>query len=55
MKKDFLSYGAIASLMSGSGASVFGFFENRREADLALSKLGNRARWATVTTFLKKM
>jgi len=54
MKKDFLAYGAIASLMSGSGSSVFGFFENRREADLALSKLGNRARWAAVTTFFEK-
>ena len=54
MKKDFLAYGAIASLMSGSGSSVFGFFENRREADLALSKLGNRARWTTVTTFFEK-
>jgi 4-diphosphocytidyl-2-C-methyl-D-erythritol kinase len=27
MKKDFLAYGAIASLMSGSGASVFGFLK----------------------------
>jgi 4-diphosphocytidyl-2-C-methyl-D-erythritol kinase len=54
MKKDFLAYGAIASLMSGSGASVFGFFETRSQAELALSKLGNRARWAAVTTFFEK-
>lgn len=54
MKKDFLAYGAIASLMSGSGSSVFGFFETRSQAELALSKLGNRARWAAVTTFFEK-
>lgn len=54
MKKDFLAYGAIASLMSGSGASVFGFFETRSQAEIALSRLGNRARWATVTTFFEK-
>ena len=54
MKKELLAYGAIASLMSGSGASVFGFFETRSQAEFALSKLGNRARWAAVTTFFEK-
>lgn len=54
MKNDFLKHGAISSLMSGSGASVFGFFESRQKADFALSEIGKKARWSAVTTFFEK-
>lgn len=41
--------GALRTLMSGSGASVFAFFENRVRAELAQKTLRNLVRWACVS------
>ncbi|MDQ1264912.1 MAG: 4-diphosphocytidyl-2-C-methyl-D-erythritol kinase, partial [Bacteroidota bacterium] len=35
IKNDLYKYGAIFALLSGSGSSVYGFYRNREEADLA--------------------
>ena len=51
MKRDFLDYGADFSLMSGSGASVFGVFPSKALAEEAVKKLGKTARYAVVTDF----
>ena len=38
-RQDLLRLGARASLMSGSGSTVYGIFENRRLAELAAVRL----------------
>ena len=40
IKKTLMSLGAAGTLMSGSGPTVFGIFENKATRDEALSKLG---------------
>lgn len=54
MKSDFLELGALSSLMSGSGASVFAFFERAKDAELAAIKLQNQTRWLSITKFFEK-
>ncbi len=41
LKKLFMSFGAIGSLMSGSGSSVFGIFKDAMAAELALENITN--------------
>jgi 4-diphosphocytidyl-2-C-methyl-D-erythritol kinase len=39
LKKELLELGAISSMMSGSGPSVFGIFENKTDAENAAARL----------------
>jgi 4-diphosphocytidyl-2-C-methyl-D-erythritol kinase len=41
LKQYMLEYGALASLMSGSGPTVFGLAENRSQAEAIAGKLAN--------------
>ena len=43
--------GALAALMSGSGASVFSFFASEAEARRACKNLEAHVRWACVSSF----
>ncbi|HHX15227.1 MAG TPA: 4-(cytidine 5'-diphospho)-2-C-methyl-D-erythritol kinase [Fibrobacter sp.] len=54
MKSDLIELGALSSLMSGSGASVFAFFESAKEAGLAAKKIENKTRWLCITKFFEK-
>ncbi len=54
MKVKFLELGARAALMSGSGASVFGIFENREIAERAAESLGPISRYLKITRFWHK-
>jgi len=51
LKCDFLRLGAVRALMSGSGASVFGFFEDEPTAKCAILKIASTIRWATIARF----
>ncbi len=51
MKAKFLELGAKVALMSGSGASVFGIFENREQAEAASAALKPISRYLTITRF----
>ncbi len=51
LKEKMLALGAKKSLLSGSGASVFGFFPNRELALKAQSALRPQVRWASTTQF----
>lgn len=51
MKEKFLELGAKVALMSGSGASVFGIFENREIAERAAEVLEPIARYLKITRF----
>lgn len=51
MKQKFLELGAKVALMSGSGASVFGIFETREQAEKAAAVLKPISRYQTVTKF----
>ncbi len=51
MKNDFLEGGAAVALMSGSGASVFGIFKNRADAEKTAEKIAKNARFVAVTEF----
>lgn len=51
MKKNFLNLGAEFSLMSGSGASVFGFFNDAKLAEKASAGIAPSARFVAVTRF----
>lgn len=42
IKEDLLDNGALNAIMSGSGSSVFGVFENKEEAELAHGRLKGR-------------
>lgn len=44
LKERMIEAGAIGALMSGSGSSVFGIFENEMGAEKGLSNLGNAGR-----------
>lgn len=41
IKTDLVEAGALGSMMSGSGPTVFGIFEDRKTAESAFNKLGN--------------
>lgn len=45
VKQSLLKHGARAALMSGSGASVFGIFENEETRQATLKALANEHRW----------
>lgn len=45
VKRDLLELGAVRAAMSGSGASVFGIFDNIETRQTALKALGNRPNW----------
>ena len=45
VKATLLEFGAKEALMSGSGASVFGIFENKETRQTALEALGERTDW----------
>lgn len=45
VKKTLLELGAVRAAMSGSGASVFGIFDNTETRQTALKALGNRPNW----------
>lgn len=54
VKAKLLELGAVKALLSGSGASVFGIFDNQETRQTAMKALGNEANWrsfavATVT------
>jgi 4-diphosphocytidyl-2C-methyl-D-erythritol 2-phosphate synthase len=45
VKKELLDNGAVTAAMSGSGASVFGIFDNIETRQTALKALGDRPNW----------
>ena len=45
VKSRLLELGAKTALMSGSGASVFGIFDNEETRQTALKALGNESNW----------
>ncbi len=47
IKKALLNLGAEAALMSGSGPSVFGLFEDAQQATKAIHSIRRRGRWKT--------
>ena len=51
LKQEMLSLGADFALMSGSGASVFGVFPSRLQAENAAKKLAPTVRYEAVTDF----
>lgn len=51
MKEEFVKLGARATLMSGSGASVFGIFPSRESAERASEALKSISRYRKVTRF----
>jgi len=51
LKSDFSRFGALRVLMSGSGASVFAFFDGESSAKTALSSLNASIRWGTIARF----
>ena len=53
MKNEFKRLGAKAVLMSGSGASVFGVFETRKQAKEAAEELKPISRYQVVTRFFE--
>ena len=42
IKNEFMSYGALGSLMSGSGSTVYGIFENEHSANKCFASLKSR-------------
>ena len=50
MKRELLELGAEASLMSGSGPSVFGIFKSLEMAEIAKNKLEEKGVKAFVAT-----
>ncbi|WP_407442871.1 4-(cytidine 5'-diphospho)-2-C-methyl-D-erythritol kinase [Fibrobacter sp.] len=54
MKDKFLELGAKCALMSGSGASVFGIFESREQAEAAANAMKSISRYRTITGFWHK-
>ena len=53
MKNEFKRLGATSVLMSGSGASVFGVFESRKQAKEAAEELKPISRYQVVTRFFE--
>ena len=51
MKQKFIELGAEVALMSGSGASVFGIFKSKDEAEKAAIAMKQISRYQTVTKF----
>lgn len=53
MKNEFKRLGAKSVLMSGSGASVFGVFDSRKQAKVAAEELKPISRYQVVTRFFE--
>jgi 4-diphosphocytidyl-2-C-methyl-D-erythritol kinase len=53
MKNEFKRLGAKSVLMSGSGASVFGVFDSRKQAKEAAEELKPISRYQVVTRFFE--
>ena len=53
LKQDLARLGATSVLMSGSGASVFGVFETRKQAESALESVKSTTRYQKVTRFFQ--
>ncbi len=53
IKDHIMNYNATASLLSGSGSSVFGLFENKNDADRCLKELKISKKYAAVTNFIQ--
>lgn len=53
LKQDLVRLGATSVLMSGSGASVFGVFETRMQAESALESVKSTTRYQKVTRFFQ--
>jgi 4-diphosphocytidyl-2-C-methyl-D-erythritol kinase len=53
LKQDLIRLGATSVLMSGSGASVFGVFETRMQAESALESVKSTTRYQKVTRFFQ--
>ncbi|MCF0222489.1 MAG: 4-(cytidine 5'-diphospho)-2-C-methyl-D-erythritol kinase [Fibrobacter sp.] len=51
MKADFLRLGAKCALMSGSGASVFGVFSSKKQAEDAAEAMKSFSRYQKITRF----
>ena len=51
MKEKFIALGAECALMSGSGASVFGIFKSRDEAEKAATAMKSISRYQAITQF----
>ena len=51
MKEKFIALGADVALMSGSGASVFGIFKSRDDAEKAATAMKSISRYQTITKF----
>lgn len=51
MKADFSRLGAKVALMSGSGASVFGIFATKKQAEMAAEAMKSISRYQKVTRF----
>lgn len=47
VRRALMSQGALGSLMSGSGATVFGLFADREQAEVAAAALAERPGWRT--------
>ncbi|MCQ2055233.1 MAG: 4-(cytidine 5'-diphospho)-2-C-methyl-D-erythritol kinase [Fibrobacter sp.] len=54
MKAKFLELGAKCALMSGSGASVFGIFASRADAEAAAQAMKSISRYQAITKFWHK-
>lgn len=53
LKQDLIRLGATSVLMSGSGASVFGVFETKEQAESALESVKSTTRYQKVTRFFQ--
>ena len=53
LKQDLVRLGATSVLMSGSGASVFGVFETKKQAESALESVKPATRYQKVTRFFQ--
>ncbi|NLO23532.1 MAG: 4-(cytidine 5'-diphospho)-2-C-methyl-D-erythritol kinase [Fibrobacter sp.] len=51
LKELFIKEGALGALMSGSGSTVFAFFEHSKAAEKVLNKYKNQWRWSALTNF----
>ena len=54
IKKDFLSSGAIGSLMTGSGSCVYGIYKDKNEAKLSYKKLKQKYEAYICTSYNSK-
>ncbi|MGL1901400.1 MAG: 4-(cytidine 5'-diphospho)-2-C-methyl-D-erythritol kinase [Fibrobacterales bacterium] len=51
LKETMREFGAVSSLLSGSGSSVFGLFEEKKSAERCLSMINTAKKYGAVTNF----